>query len=47
MVRSTTAVTTAWCTTPTTDMLPEFGGDSSYTDNYMTARSNGGDLPQP
>lgn len=25
-----------------TDMLPEFGGDSySYTDNYMTARSNG------
>ena len=23
-------------------MLPEFGGDSySYTDNYMTARSNG------
>ena len=25
-----------------TDMLPEFGGDSySYTDNFMTARSNG------
>ena len=28
-------------------MFPEFGGDSSaQTDNFMTKRASGGDLPQ-
>ncbi len=37
------AVTTAWSTTlNSTDMLPEFGGDTyTQTDVYMTGRTNG------